>query len=153
MENLQFKKVGNNSSSREYVRILRNYYKDYFINNQEIDLETHENFMNLHSEHYYLLTKEVPPYDINNLDKTNELLIGFIGVVDGDVRLAVHPLFLKQGYGKKMLEFITKEYPNCHSKVKKDNASNLFLFERSEDFIEYNECNDYFYFKSKWSDK
>jgi GNAT superfamily N-acetyltransferase len=156
MNNVTFEQVGQDEDYREYIRLLRNYYKDYFIDNTEINTDTHKTFMDNYGNDYYILTLKVPPYSINNISQNGlflgtetNLLIGFIGVVNNDVRLAVHPLFIGQGYAKMMLKFIVEKYPNCKSKVKKNNANNLLLFEKSEYFIEYDECPEFFYFKSR----
>ena len=55
--------------------------------------------------------------------------IGFIGCVNGDIRIAVDPKEQGEGVGKFMLENFIIEYASAFAKIKVDNQASLNLFE------------------------
>ena len=56
-------------------------------------------------------------------------VIGFIGHVDNDIRLAVKKDRQKKGVGKFMVKGFTEKHPESFAKVKMDNEASLSLFE------------------------
>ena len=54
--------------------------------------------------------------------------IGFIGHVNGDIRVATHPAYRGRGVAKYMLNEFMKEFPNTVAKVKAGNEASLSLF-------------------------
>ena len=55
--------------------------------------------------------------------------VGYVGVVDLDIRICTHSDFLGQGVGSFMLSETHKGFPGCVGKILKDNvASILRLF-------------------------
>ena len=57
-------------------------------------------------------------------------ILGFIGHVDNDIRLATKKTHQKKGIGKFMVEAFVEKYPDAFAKVKLDNQASLKLFER-----------------------
>ena len=60
------------------------------------------------------------------------LPIGFGGVVEGDIRLAVVPYYQGKGFGKQILSYIKRRNPEATGKVKRYNTSSQNLFDRVE---------------------
>jgi ribosomal protein S18 acetylase RimI-like enzyme len=60
----------------------------------------------------------------------NDVPIGFIGVVDNDLRIAIDPDYKTKGVGSKMLIFILKKYPTLDIKVRKTNISGQQFFDK-----------------------
>lgn len=54
--------------------------------------------------------------------------VGFVGSIDGDIRVATHPDHKKKGYGKIMIEAILSKFPDSYAKVKIENTASLELF-------------------------
>ena len=59
----------------------------------------------------------------------NDEIIGFIGHVDNDIRLATKKTYQKKGVGKFMVEGFMKKFPESFAKVKIDNEASRRLFE------------------------
>ena len=57
--------------------------------------------------------------------------VGFVGSINGDIRVATHPDHKGKGYGKIMIDAIMKEFPESFAKVKIDNDASLSLFKSS----------------------
>ena len=55
-------------------------------------------------------------------------VIGFAGVVENDVRVAVDPAYQKKGIGKKLLQKIVSDFPKCEAKIDVENKASLALF-------------------------
>ena len=56
-------------------------------------------------------------------------IVGFGGVIDDDIRVAVHPDHQGLGIGKDIIYNLSLKYPNAFAKVKLDNEASLKLFE------------------------
>ena len=54
--------------------------------------------------------------------------VGFVGSIDGDIRVATDPKFQGLGVGKYMISQITYKYPNSYAKIKVENEPSLALF-------------------------
>jgi len=103
----------------EFVRMLRNdnVVKVGFINQQDINREDHLEYMKMHATHYFVCLGDSEP-------------IGYIGVIDNDIRIAVLPEINGQGAGEFMLRFIMEIYPLASAKVKVENIASMRLFEK-----------------------
>lgn len=101
----------------EAIRILRNQHKDSFLSDQEIDSETHEKFMNHHAATYRVAI---------NLEGT---VVGFIGHVGGDVRLATRKDTMRSGVASFLWERFKLEFEGLTVKVKRDNKRSMAFFE------------------------
>lgn len=99
-----------------FVLALRNDLKEGFIDQQSIHPAAHQRFMTKHWEHYFVCVEGGEP-------------LGFIGIVDGDIRVAVGVDFQGRGVGKFMLEWLISKHPKGVAKIKSDNIASLKLFE------------------------
>lgn len=111
----QWDDKGNNIFYDEILKI-RNITKNSFGNNNEIDKYTHYKFMNKHWYNYY-----VAMWDGK--------VVGFGGVVDDDIRVAVDPNHQKKGIAKNIITRIVKDFPQGYATIKADNFASQKLFE------------------------
>lgn len=102
----------------KYILNLRNdkELRKGFINQTEIHKNVHQKFMDKHRQDYFVCVND------------DGIPMGFIGVVDGDIRLAVDPDYQKQGVGKFMVNEIHKKYPKAIARVKTNNKASHALF-------------------------
>lgn len=111
-----------------FIRFLRNVVKEGFISQHKISEEEHENFMKKNWNSYFIVW-----------DETRSLPLGFVGVVDNDIRFAIDPYFQGKGIGTELLEFIREAFPKAIGKVKVDNISSNRAFEKAGYVVEKNE--------------
>ena len=110
--------VKNEQKYWEFIRNLRNHpvIKRGFIQQGDITLEYHQKFMNKYGEKYYIcLVDNVPA--------------GFVGQINGDIRVATHPDFQGKGVGKFMIKEVMKKHPGSFAKVKMENEASTKMFE------------------------
>lgn len=102
----------------EFIRHLRNdpLNASAFVNNIFISSENHAQYMAEHMHEYFVCTENGTP-------------VGFIGVVENDIRLAVAHRFRNRGVAKFMVTEILKVYPGAIAKVKVKNEASIALFE------------------------
>jgi RimJ/RimL family protein N-acetyltransferase len=102
----------------EFVRTLRNDERviNGFIVNQFITTEQQVIYMKQNSVNFRIAL----------IDKTP---VGFIGVINNDIRICTHPNYQGKGVAKFMLRELCKIWPNAIAKVKLNNnaSNNLFL--------------------------
>jgi ribosomal protein S18 acetylase RimI-like enzyme len=145
---IEMRKVDFDMDLVEYIRQLRNYHSENFANNHYISHFEHSNFMNIKNrENYYVAVCE-HEYPMFFYAQEKKLFAGFIGVINDDIRFAVHPLFERKGIGKHMLLFIKDKYPNAVGKVLHHNISSQKLFEKC-DYIECKKDEQFIYYKNK----
>ena len=116
--NLEFKK--NNKKYWEFIRLLRSdkRVQSGFIEQSTVTRKEQETYMNKYNNNYYVcLCDNVP--------------CGFIGEIDGDIRLCTNPEYQGKGIGSFMIREITKIRPNIFAKIKLDNISSLRAFEKA----------------------
>lgn len=102
----------------EFVRRLRTDSRDSasYIDNAEITVQDQIDYMNRHLKDYFIcLDGNVP--------------VGFIGVIQNDIRLAVDHEFRNRGVATFMVKKISKLYPEAHAKIKTSNVASIALFE------------------------
>ena len=101
-----------------FVRVLRNdkTVKKGFIQQEHIDWSSHKQYMRQNSENYRVCLYGEEP-------------VGFVGSINGDIRIAVKTEFQGKGIGKSMIQYIMKEYPSSEAKVKIENESSIKMFE------------------------
>ena len=104
----------------EYVRILRNDKRvvDGFIENIHITKEMQEKYMEKNSKYYYIVL-------INNKP------CGYIGEIDGDIRVCTHPDYQGKGIGAFMIKELTKVKPDIYARIKIDNIASVKAFEKA----------------------
>jgi RimJ/RimL family protein N-acetyltransferase len=60
----------------------------------------------------------------------DSLPVGYIGVIENDIRIAVHVNHLQKGVGTFMVNEIARDHPNLIAKVKVENIASIKLFEK-----------------------
>lgn len=118
----------------EFVRILRNDPKvqDGFIVPSNITPDQQKKYMEIYSDYYRVaLLDDIP--------------VGYVGVIEDDIRICTHPDYQGLGVGKFMLEEIMKEFPSAYGKVKINNEASKNLFKSvgfTESFIIFTKSNN-----------
>jgi ribosomal protein S18 acetylase RimI-like enzyme len=102
----------------EFVRILRNDERviNGFIKSVYITEEMQVKYMKANSQYYRIALLNAKPS-------------GYIGVINDDIRVCVHPDFQGNGVGKFMINKFMNEEPTAFAKVKIDNEASIKLFE------------------------
>ena len=88
------------------------------MNSAEIDFNSHVKFMMKHASTYRVAVD------------SDDHVLGFIGHVDGDLRLATRPDRCREGIALFMYKNFLVEYPFVTVRVKRDNHPSLKFFER-----------------------
>tara|TARA_R110002020_G_scaffold142235_2_gene314359 strand:+ start:24206 stop:24565 length:360 start_codon:yes stop_codon:yes gene_type:complete len=101
----------------EFVRVLRNTQPGFLVD-ANITREHQEVYMNKYGKNYYICLLYKKP-------------VGFIGVVDDDIRLCTHPSTREKGVGTFMLKEIVKMYPNATGQILKFNIASQKAFEKA----------------------
>ena len=99
------------------IREIRNENREGFGDSNTIPSGVHCKYMFNHFSNYLLCVE-------------NDEVLGFIGHVNNDIRLATKKTYQKKGIGKFMVEGFMKKYPEAFAKVKLDNEASLKLFEK-----------------------
>ena len=110
----------------EFMRLLRNddRVQSGFIEQVNITPEQQIEYMEKYGDRYYIcLCGERPA--------------GYIGAIDGDIRIATHPDFQKKGIGLFMLDRFLQNHKDCFARIKPANTASLNLFRRAgfEDYL------------------
>tara|TARA_R100001082_G_scaffold110712_1_gene91458 strand:+ start:4219 stop:4614 length:396 start_codon:yes stop_codon:yes gene_type:complete len=115
------KLVRNSFKYWEFIRNLRNNeeVKEGFVQQSHITKFQHLKFMFKHGKDYYIC-----------LNKRNTKPLGFVGQINGDIRVAVAPEHQGKGIGKFMINELMKKHPQSFAKVKIENSSSLWLFKK-----------------------
>lgn len=121
---LQF--VDNEPKYYEFIRLLRTHPDNVsgFINQSNITEREQTRYMGDNHQFFKICLCDEEP-------------VGFIGVIDNDIRIATKPEYKKMGIGKFMVNEMSKLYPNALAKIKMDNKSSIKLFESCGFKIEY----------------
>jgi len=109
--------VKNSKQFWEFIRCLRNdsQVKKGFIEQKHITKKEHKHFMKRYSDCFYVCLIGDEP-------------VGYVGVIDKDIRVATHPKFQGKGVGRFMIENISLNFPDSFAKIKIDNNASLNLF-------------------------
>lgn len=123
---MNLKLVKNNPDFYEFIRELRFHDENIsgFLSQKKISKEDQINYMEKYGDLYYVALFGENP-------------VGFVGVIDDDIRVATHPDFKKKGVGKFMITEIVKIFPNALAKVKYNNFASTKLFESCGFEIEF----------------
>ena len=113
------KLVENQEEYWEFIRELRNMdgVRQGFIQQEHISKDSHRSYMKENCNFFYIC-----------LDKGTPM--GYIGVIDYDIRVATHPDFQGMGVASFMLNEVMKIHPKAVAKVKIENEASLRLFEK-----------------------
>ena len=111
--------IKNSPKHWEFIRNLRNMngVRQGFIEQNPIDEIQHATYMLKYNNNFWICVDNDEP-------------MGYIGVIDNDIRVATHPNFQGQGIGSFMINEIMKLHPDAFAKVKLDNEASLRLFEK-----------------------
>jgi RimJ/RimL family protein N-acetyltransferase len=111
--------VKNNYAFWEFIRCLRNMeaVRQGFIEQKEIYPEQHERFMKSYSDCFYICLVDKEP-------------AGYVGVIDDDIRVAVHPDFQGKGVGTFMVNGLMEMHETAYAKIKLENTASIKLFEK-----------------------
>tara|TARA_Y100001963_G_scaffold158233_1_gene257152 strand:+ start:2552 stop:2947 length:396 start_codon:yes stop_codon:yes gene_type:complete len=101
----------------DFILLLRNRLKEGFILQDDISSKDHHEFMVYNANNYKICV---------NGDDTP---VGFVGQVNGDIRVATHPDYQGMGVGRFMINEFMKNNPECSATVKVENVASLRLFE------------------------
>ena len=86
------------------------------------------------SEQIAYMRKYADNYRIALLD---QIPCGFVGVVNGDIRVCTHPEHQGKGIGKLMIHSISMIWPDALAKIKIENNKSLELFKSCGYEIKY----------------
>jgi len=101
----------------DFVLSLRNKLKQGFIDQKDIQAENHHHFMVKNAASYKVCLTDI------------DAPVGFVGQVDGDIRVATCNSMQGKGVAKFMItEFIKDKNVTYQAKVKKENEASLALF-------------------------
>ena len=111
--------VKNDPQYWEFIRKLRNMdgVRQGFVNQQEIKPVEQARYMLKHNDDYWICLVDEKP-------------VGYVGIIDDDIRVATHPDFQGKGVGAFMIDEVMKTNPFAHARVKLDNDASLKLFEK-----------------------
>ena len=104
----------------EFIRALRSNksVENGFIDKAQISKKEQEIYMNKYNDNYYVCLNEQIP-------------CGYIGEINGDIRLCTSPEFHGQGVGTFMIKEFTKIKKNIFAKIKVENISSIKAFEKA----------------------
>jgi hypothetical protein len=132
---MELKLVKNEEKYFEFIRNLRNDKENQkgFLEQVSITKEQQKNYMVIYGDYYYVCLSGDTP-------------VGYIGVVDNDIRVCTDTKFKKIGSGTFMLNEIMKIYPNATAKILKNNLASLNLFKKCN-FVIVNSDENLYYLK------
>ena len=110
--------VSNDPEYWEFIRTLRNMdgVREGFIQQTYITPQVHEKHIKKYGHLYYICIEDSVP-------------MGYVGVIDNDIRVATHPAHQKKGVGKFMIGELMKNNPAAIAKIKIENTASVSLFE------------------------
>lgn len=102
----------------EFIRVLRNDKRvlDGFIKSTYITKEMQQDYMSKNNSHFRIAL-------IDNIP------VGYVGVIEDDIRVCTHPDYQGKGIGKFMINKCMEIWPTAFAKVKINNKASLKLFE------------------------
>jgi GNAT superfamily N-acetyltransferase len=101
----------------EFVRLLRtdNRVLDGFVEKVQITKEQQILYMRENWQNYRICLIDGIP-------------VGYVGVIEDDIRVCTHPEFQNMGVGKFMINECKRIWPNSYAKVKLGNTASERLF-------------------------
>jgi RimJ/RimL family protein N-acetyltransferase len=115
----EYRLINNNPSYWEFIRKLRTMegVREGFISQVEISPVEQATYMLKYNSNFWIC-----------LDGSNP--VGYVGVIDDDIRVATHPDYQGKGAATFMINEIMKLVPTAIAKIKLDNEASIKLFER-----------------------
>ncbi len=114
-----YKLAPNSPNYWEFIRCLRNMdgVRQGFIQQDEITIKQHHDYMKKNNNFFWIC-----------LD--NGVPIGYIGIIQDDIRVATLPEYQGKGVASFMVNEVMKTNPVAVAKVKIENKASLRLFEK-----------------------
>jgi len=103
----------------EFVRLLRNSQPGFLTPNVNITPAQQVKYMNKNHTNYNICLLYGEP-------------VGYIGVLENDIRFCTHPDAQSKGIGTFMLEEIIKIHPNATGRILKDNLPSQKAFNKAK---------------------
>lgn len=102
----------------EFIRTLRNDKRvvSGFIQSTYITKDMQQEYMEKYSNCFRVALLDNEP-------------VGYVGVIEDDIRVCTHPNYQGMGVGKFMINKCMEIWPTAFAKVKVDNQASLKLFE------------------------
>ena len=102
----------------EFIRTLRNDKRvvSGFIQSTYITKDMQQEYMEKYSNCFRVALLDNEP-------------VGYVGVIEDDIRVCTHPNYQGTGVGKFMINKCMEIWPTAFAKVKVDNQASLKLFE------------------------
>jgi hypothetical protein len=132
---MELKLVKNEKKYYDFIRIMRIHPENQvgFLEKVNITEEQQLNYMKRYNDCYYVCLMGDTP-------------LGYVGVVEDDIRICTDPTHKKTGAGTFMLNEIMKLYPNATAKILKNNKASLSLFKKCN-FTIVNDDQNLYYLK------
>lgn len=113
----EYKLVENAPEYWEFIRILRTTdgIREGFIEQDDITTIEQEVYMLKYNSCFWIC-------------KDDERSVGYVGVIDNDIRVATHPDYHGKGAATFMINEIMKRFPAAAARVKIENEASLKLF-------------------------
>lgn len=123
---VQMVPVKKNKKYHEFIRCLRNNkdVKKGFIQQHYITKKQQSEYMKKHGKDYYVCL-------------FNGIPAGYVGVINGDIRIATHPRFQRKGLGLFMIKSLLKKRKRLQAKIKPDNTASIKLFKKAGFKLKY----------------
>ena len=130
-----FTLIKNNEEYYEFIRELRFHPKNIhgFLDKNLVSSEQQKKYMEKYGKYYFICVYNKKP-------------VGFVGVVENDIRICTHPDFKKKGVGLFMLREIVKLFPKSKAKILKNNFESINLFKKAG-FVIFDYDKTLFYLK------
>ncbi len=111
----------------EFMRTLRNdeRVKQGFIQQGNVTADMQEAYMKTYGEHYFICIDD------------DGVPMGYVGVIDDDIRVCTHPDHQHKGAALFMIDAIEGIYPEAFAKIKLDNIASQKLFEKAGFKLKY----------------
>lgn len=105
----------------EFIRRLRvdENNAEGFLEKASITKKQQEEYMKKHGENYFIALLYGKP-------------VGYVGVIDNDIRICTDHDAKGSGVGSFMLSEIKRIYPSATGRIKKNNPASQRLFEKCE---------------------
>lgn len=100
----------------DFIRNLRNLNVG-FLEQVNITSDQQIDYMINYNDNYYICLNDNEP-------------VGFIGLIDNDIRLSVDPHHRKKGIAEFMLNWLLVKHPNADAQVLYNNIPSKKLFEK-----------------------
>lgn len=109
--------VNCNENYYQFIRELRIHPDNIqgFIVQGTITSDEQKEYMKKNEKDYYVCLSDKEP-------------VGFVGVIENDIRVATKPEYKKKGIAKFMIDEVMKIYPNAKAKIKSNNVASISLF-------------------------